>query len=203
MSGIIENSSIMMSLYENCQQLQENIFASIDFLLCCRMVLFPQLLYIEIFVLYFLEFLVGSDYSTNIKICRGKMKFSNFKQKIARIFLLYSNNFCRQTLKMTKVFTCHIVLLPISAESSEMFGTRKFRQLSYLNLRLMAINIRFVLFERTFKITYERLLQPFRIVIGIRNILAKYKAIYFGQVAIFGLLFNIGKSIFSGCSICN
>ena len=126
------------------------------------------------------------------------MKFSNFKQKIARI-LLYSNNFCRQTLKMTNVFPCHIVLLPVSAESSEMLGTRKFRQLSYLNLRLMAINIRFVLFERTFKMTYERLLQRFRIVIGIRNILAKYKV----QVAIFGLLFNIGKSIFSGCSICN
>ena len=37
----------------------------------------------------------------------------------------------------------------------------------------MAIKIKFVLFERTFKVIYEDRLQPFRTLLGFRNILTK------------------------------
>jgi hypothetical protein len=37
----------------------------------------------------------------------------------------------------------------------------------------MAIKINFVLFERTFKVIYEDLLQLFRTLLGFRNILIK------------------------------
>jgi hypothetical protein len=45
--------------------------------------------------------------------------------------------------------------------------------INYIALRGMAIKIKFVLFERNFKVMYEDPLQFFRTLLGFRNILTK------------------------------
>ena len=48
----------------------------------------------------------------------------------------------------------------------------------------MAIQINFVLFERTFKVIYEGPVQPFRTLLGFRNILSKdsVQPVYLGII---------------------